>query len=127
VLAGNAVVTVQSGKTGKHFTYKIKRHKDGGTYFVKLLVGDDNQNDYKYIGCFFDDTDYFYLIDKYRQSPEKGRPPSIRAISFLLKHLNDGHPQLHVYHAGRCGRCGRLLTTPESIERGFGPECEKFV
>jgi len=23
----------------------------------------------------------------------------------------------------RCGRCGRVLTVPESVESGFGPEC----
>jgi hypothetical protein len=27
--------------------------------------------------------------------------------------------------AGRCKRCGRLLTDPDSVERGYGPECVK--
>jgi hypothetical protein len=26
-------------------------------------------------------------------------------------------------HAGKCGRCGKMLTTPDSLERGIGPEC----
>lgn len=26
--------------------------------------------------------------------------------------------------AGRCRRCGRLLTDPESVSRGIGPDCE---
>lgn len=32
-------------------------------------------------------------------------------------------PNYGMFHAGRCGRCGRLLTTPESIESGLGPDC----
>jgi hypothetical protein len=30
-----------------------------------------------------------------------------------------------IQHEGKCCRCGRTLTTPESIERGIGPECVK--
>jgi hypothetical protein len=26
-------------------------------------------------------------------------------------------------HAGHCGKCNRLLTVPESVESGLGPEC----
>jgi hypothetical protein len=33
------------------------------------------------------------------------------------------HPELAVYHEGRCGACGRRLTTPESISSGLGPVC----
>jgi Family of unknown function (DUF6011) len=32
-----------------------------------------------------------------------------------------------LHHEGRCGRCGRLLTVPESITSGYGPECVKHV
>jgi len=31
--------------------------------------------------------------------------------------------QLEVHEARRCRRCNRLLTTPESVELGMGPEC----
>jgi hypothetical protein len=30
-----------------------------------------------------------------------------------------------IHHEGRCGKCGRLLTVPESVETGIGPECAK--
>jgi hypothetical protein len=39
----------------------------------------------------------------------------------LEKHPLPG--SVDVLHSGRCGRCGRTLTTPDSIERGLGPEC----
>lgn len=126
VLAGRAVVTLQSGKTGKHFTYKFKKHSDKDLYFVKLLVGDDNTKDYRYVGCYFADNKHFHLAKPYCDSPSQSHPPSIRAISFLLKDIDNIHPQLKVFHAGRCARCGRLLTTPESIKKGLGPECERY-
>lgn len=28
---------------------------------------------------------------------------------------------------GKCGRCARRLTTPESVQLGFGPECAKLL
>lgn len=37
------------------------------------------------------------------------------------------NPQEHStafgFHSGRCGVCGRLLSNPESVERGIGPDC----
>jgi len=30
-------------------------------------------------------------------------------------------------HTGRCGRCGKMLRDAESIQRGFGPECVKYI
>jgi hypothetical protein len=29
--------------------------------------------------------------------------------------------------AGNCARCGRLLTTPDSVERGIGPDCLAII
>jgi len=43
---------------------------------------------------------------------------------FKMLKFNVALPEyVQVYHEGRCGRCGRKLTTPASIEAGFGPEC----
>jgi hypothetical protein len=33
------------------------------------------------------------------------------------------YPDAEVMHVGKCCKCRRLLTTPESIQRGIGPEC----
>ena len=54
MLAGNAIVTLQSGLTGVHITYNIKQHHDNkNVYFVRLLKGPNNEEDYTYIGCCF--------------------------------------------------------------------------
>jgi hypothetical protein len=52
-LAGNATLTISSLKTGVRFTYKVRQAKDQKTgeltpdmYFVSLLNGPDNENDY---------------------------------------------------------------------------------
>lgn len=120
MLGGNAVVTLQSEKTGARFTYKIKAAPDGGVSFVKLLTGQDNESDYAYIGLIRGDQ--FARTAKARVTADA---PSVKALEWAWKALSaDRLPEtLAVYHEGRCGRCNRLLTVPESIESGFGPEC----
>lgn len=127
VYAGNAIITLESENTKNHFTYKIKQSKDkDNLYFINLLRGQDNENDYTYIGCVYSDNDYFNPSNRYKEIPKDVWPPSLRAISYFFRKLDNLPPKLHVYHQGRCARCGRLLTTPESIKRGFGPECCKL-
>ena len=128
VLGGNATITIESQMTGKHFTYKIKQSdKDENLYFVKLLRGQDNEQDYTYIGCYFADGNHFHPEKKYQNVEYEGWPKSLRAVKFLFNRLDNVPDNLLVYHEGKCCRCGRKLTTPESIERGVGPECEKYL
>jgi hypothetical protein len=59
MLAGNAIVTVRSQKSGVYFTYKIsllpKRGGDQHTkHLVKLLTGPDNENDYSPLGLLIE-------------------------------------------------------------------------
>lgn len=125
-LAGKATISLQSGLTGMHYTYKITKHKDkNDLYFINLLHGPDNEDDYQYIGCYYADTEYFNPCKTWKERAVFSWPPSLRAIKFFFEHINDIPDKLFVYHEGRCGKCGRKLTTPESIERGFGPECYK--
>ena len=125
-LAGNATITLLSGNTDRHFTYKIKKAKNAeNLYFINLLSNSDNEKDYQYIGCYYSDTGYFHATKPWKDRASMTWPPSLRAIRFFLSKLYNIPANLHVYHEGRCGRCGRKLTTPESIERGLGPECYK--
>lgn len=128
VLGGYAIITIESGMTGKHFTYKIVRSKtDANLYFVKSLRGADNLFDYVYIGCYYADTGHFCPEKRYKGVENYSWPKSLRAINYLFKFINDIPDNLHVYHEGRCCVCGRRLTTPESIAAGVGPECAKYV
>lgn len=52
--------------------------------------------------------------------------PSVKALAWLVKGLAEGADltkAVELRHEGRCGRCGRKLTTPASVDTGFGPHC----
>jgi hypothetical protein len=118
-LAGNAIITLQSLRTGAHFTYKVRAAKNDQGYYVSLLSGPDNESDYSYLGMIRGGI--FGLTKASRVSLNT---PSVRAFEWFWNMVRDGiATELVVRHEGRCGRCGRTLTVPESIDRGIGPEC----
>jgi len=121
---GKAIFTLVSKKTGKRYTYRTRVKETGGNFlFVDLLTGPDNSSDYIYLG-------HFWKFDgQGLMSGKKGNPhhPAFAALDWTLLMLRGNHmpSTLEFWHEGRCARCGRRLTTPESIESGFGPECAK--
>jgi hypothetical protein len=124
--AGNAILTLESLKTGSHFTYKVKQAKDQqtgepkpGVYFVNLLSNGnaEDENNFTYLGMVM--SGVFRLTKASKAGMES---PSVKAWRFFMA-LSENHPALVVHHEGRCGRCGRTLTVPESIRAGIGPEC----
>lgn len=121
-LAGNATFTIVSLKTGTRFTYKVRASDDGKVFFVKVLTGSDNENDFTFLGTIWSDSRVFRRGNR---APISEEAPSSKAFArFWSKLLAGSIPEtLEFHHAGRCGRCGRKLTTPESVQRGLGPEC----
>lgn len=126
VLAGNASFTVKNDTTGKHLTYKVVKHstednlKDG-VWFVTTLNGSDNESDFVYIGIIT--SDGFRITKKSRFSEDA---VSVKGFKWLWNNVTTNRElpdNVKFYHAGRCARCGRKLTTPESVETGFGPIC----
>jgi len=130
--AGRAVLTLESKRTGGHYTYRIRQSKyrlSGltvrGSFFVDLLTGPDNQDDYTYIGTL---ENFPFAGLTFRTTSASimglGSKP-IAGLNYLLAHLRHGRlpEDMIIRHEGRCGRCARVLTTPESIQRGIGPEC----
>ena len=120
VLGGHAIFTLESQKTKRHFTYRVKQ--DNGMYFVSVLGGEDNERDYKYIGLLNQAAMQLYLT---RKSIYTRDAVCVKAFDFFLRHIHNIPNTLKVYHCGRCACCGRLLTTPDSIESGFGPKCAR--
>lgn len=121
IYAGNSIFTLVSTRTGRRFTYGVKRAKDNDSlYFVNLLVGPNNVIDYTYLGIIGQRG--FTLTGKSRAGWDA---PSVRAIQWFLDHTTSD--LVEVYHAGKCGRCRRRLTVPESIKSGIGPECAKIM
>lgn len=135
MFAGNAYFSLKSMKTGMHYTYRVSRAfdevKDDDTgemvrkykdlWFVSLLTGPDNWENYTYIGIC--DANKDFRTTAKSKLPRESAP--IQGMIYTLRQLREtGEPgQVEIWHAGKCGRCGRMLTVPESVESGFGPEC----
>lgn len=122
IFAGNAIFTITNTNTGNRFTYKVRKSKDNEIYFVSVLTGSDNTNDYSFIG---------YIKNGLFNSSKKSRitsdSTSFKVFNWLIFNLNKIPSIVQVFHEGKCGRCGRKLTTPESIQRGLGPECATLI
>ena len=132
-LAGNAIITIVSQKTGVRFTYRINQCVDDrGTtkqrkelWFVALLSGPDNADDYRYMGTIAYAGAYKHGV----KSRIGSDAPSVTAFRWFWDHITRGSlpDGISVWHEGSCGRCGRKLTVPSSVMTGFGPECVKHI
>jgi len=122
VLAGNARFTLVSRRTGARFTFRARRPREGAPVFVGVLTGPDNETAYSFMGTIFPKDLDFRFSPKSRVGPDA---PSAKAFGWAWRHLRDEilPDQMEFWHEGRCCRCGRVLTVPESVERGIGPEC----
>jgi len=121
VLAGNAIFTIRSPRTGVRFTYRVRQPKKDSPHFVGVLTGSNNTRDYSFLGSIFDARNYAYG----NKSEISIEASSAQAFYWFWSSLTKGTlpSALDVYHEGRCGRCGRLLTVPESLDSGIGPDC----
>jgi hypothetical protein len=121
--AGKAIFTIQSGKTGARYTYRINKAEDKDVWFVSTLTGPCNTSDYTYIGMIGTSGQFY----RTKGSKVTEDAPSFKAFDWFWKRVENLPEVVSVYHEGRCGRCGRTLTVPESIESGFGPECIQML
>jgi hypothetical protein len=125
-LAGNAYLTLQSSASGARYTYRVRKIEDADDkWFVSLLTGPANEASYSYIGLLARRPDKLLEFRLTAKSKMATDSLPVRAFQYFLGGLNNSviAPKLEVFHEGRCGRCARLLTVPESIKRGIGPEC----
>jgi hypothetical protein len=130
-LAGNATITLESLKTGAHYTFKVRESKavenstKAPVHFVSLLTGPDNENDFKYLGLILPNR-YVLTITKASKLSTGSAP--VMAFNYFWSRPDGAiPPQLVVRHEGRCGRCNRALTVPESIDRGLGLDCAQIL
>ena len=126
ILSGNAHVTFKNNQTQNRYTYHVVKSKsDKPVHFVSVLFDGNNENDYTYIGCIFDEK-HFKITSK---SNVKSDDIRFKVFAYVFEHLLKGdlNSAIEIWHEGRCGRCGRLLTVPESISTGFGSECASIM
>lgn len=124
IFAGNSLFTVLNTQTGNRFTFKVKSAKktegeEQNVHFVRILT---NPEVFEFIGTTFDGK--YHHSKKTRISEDA---QSVRVFKWLINQLVLGTlPEtVEIWHEGRCGKCGRVLTVPNSIEFGIGPECAK--
>lgn len=125
ILSGNAIFTIKNIDTNNHLTFRV-RHKPDKPHFVSVLTGPNNNDDYDYLGTIFQEMNYQHG----RKSRIGYEAQSNKAFVWLWNRIRNGRElpaQVEVWHEGRCGRCGRKLTTPGSLEVGFGPECSAVM
>ncbi len=128
VTAGKAIFTVRNPATDVRFTYKVnKKENDNGTlvFFVSVLTGTCNESAYSYMGII-NNTKRFMSTRNSRVTKDA---VSFKAFAWLWANVSNTQvlDKVELRHEGRCGRCGRKLTTPVSIDQGFGPECIQHV
>jgi hypothetical protein len=135
LLAGHAIFTLVSRKSGARYTYKVeKADKPGqdGTfiYFASLLTGSDNTRDYSYIGILIPANKEPGARHTFRRTAKSALGADtapVKALTWAIPHLHDSpdttFAQMEVWHEGRCCKCGRPLTVPESIANAIGPDC----
>jgi hypothetical protein len=128
VFAGRAIFTLSNEATGNRFTFRVRANKmdPRNRYFLDVLTGPSNTSSYMYIGHYNRRRGEIGLKELGKTSPTISQ----QTIRWFLNKLRQGAslPENVVFqHAGHCGRCGRLLTVPESIASGIGPECSKYV
>lgn len=134
--SSNAIFSIKSLKTDKHFTFRLSAKKnqinDNPDFlFVSVLNGSDNTSNYAYIGYLkrFQVGEnsgwYFTYGDKSKIGSEA---PSVVAFKWIIDCINSGKLMQNVliWHEGVCCRCGRKLTAEKSSDNGIGDYCAKL-
>jgi hypothetical protein len=139
ILGGNSTFTLVSKKSGQRFTYKVQSgtkagadhwttgNQDRSIFFVRLLTGPDNSNDFQYLGLMRPTIDGGLKFSHSAKSHAKPGSPSFDAFAYVWNMIEFGahFPSgVEFWHEGSCCMCGRKLTVPESVADGIGPECK---
>lgn len=125
VLGGQAIFTVNN-PVGEYYTYRVERvERDNQSpiYFVSVLTGQDNVSDYTYVGVLDTNEGKVVLTRASRYNAETRLYRVINWAIGLIWSDRDLPAGYEIRHMGKCAACGRPLTTPASLECGFGPVC----
>jgi hypothetical protein len=109
---------------GSHTTVKVgkwgedKNRPGRKIRWISYLAGSSNTDDYEWFARQGDGEGYV-IAPKHRMNGKLGT--ALRVIF----HEGGVHDAAKAYalESGNCARCNRLLTHPESIRDGYGPEC----
>ena len=127
----NGFITITNQTTGEYRTFRIRTQKENakfapGERVVALLIGSSNTSDYLGFG-FMQENGWISLWKRNRTPHYEGLAKAIRlgfkALENGQETFTTGKATYSVQLSKRCLMCNRPLTTPESLSRGYGPEC----
>lgn len=114
-----AEFTIRSLRTGKDFTYRIKRTEFQNKWYTHIYV-EAGYMSFKRLG--------HYINGKIWNKKRPVESISAIAIGFVLDKVERKQfayldKNIELMHLGKCLCCGRALTDAHSIEIGLGPIC----
>jgi len=127
----NGFLTVTNETTGEHRTFRVRTQKEDakfapGSRIVSLLTGPDNTSDYRGFG-FVKENGWIVLWKRNRTPHYEGLSKAVRLAFRALEMGEDTFATIKAIYSvklsKRCVRCNKILSRPDSLERGVGPEC----
>ena len=115
----SAEFTIKSHRTGKDFTYQIKRSKFNKIWYTHVFVEVEYLN-FQRIGTYFNGNIF--------HKKELVKSISAISIAFVLSKVENNEfdfldKNMDLMHIGKCLCCGKPLTDANSIAIGLGPTC----
>jgi hypothetical protein len=148
IALGNGEFTLENITRGDHITLRLKtRRKWENRRVWELMIGKDNNSDYQGFAHLGEDGSVIPWRNKapvlFKMNPKTGArftlEEGLTIVSFIMaegkfgavhgegetveKRITKGGSEYIIRRSCRCARCNRLLTNPESIQFGMGPEC----
>lgn len=124
--AGDVTVTLTSRKTGRHVTLRlVAKSPEGERRWTRVPFALASH-------VFVEDFDgekvaTFYPVSGTLFFSRHASEASQWAVKAVLRYCAGQFPGFtevaEIAAADLCGKCGRPLSDPESIERGYGPDC----
>ena len=117
--------TVQHGTS--HKTFRLQTQPADAAFapnkqVIGYLAGSDNTSDYRNFAFVIDGT-----IRPWKRY-NTGYEQVLQAAKYLVSGPSESHEKaglMYSLDSKRFWRCNRLLTHPESIATGLGPDCAK--
>jgi len=113
--------------TGEHRTFEIRTQAADakfapGSRIISMLVGSNNDSDYKGFGFVNDGIKLWKS-----QNTEFFQKVAAMIWSLLIEEENSPYHKfgIRIEVEKKCLVCNRTLTNPKSLETGVGPECGK--
>jgi hypothetical protein len=137
-----STMTFKSTKTGNRYTFLIQEgnltdaDKAAGKvapFFIKTLIGQDNESDFAYLGMvsFWNGEWSFRLTAASAKAHLTENSPQVKAFRWTFDFVIKGEMPygVEVYPSIRCTRCNRKLTNPDQpgYAQGFGPDCFEII